>query len=932
MKKTIASVLLLLLGLQVWAQEISLSLKGATIETFVQAIQQKTEFTFVYGQDVVFNNAIDIDVKNAKLEVVLDKVLTPHNISYKINGKHITLRKNKEAEKALPWGQKSATSHTISGYIKDKASKETLIGATAFSANGRKGTVTNSYGFYSLTLPEGTDHIRFSYIGYEPQTLSIDLENDTIIIVEMLADNEIEEVVVEADRPETGTSSSRMGTTTMPVEMIKRQPALLGEPDVLKALQTLPGVQRGMVGTSGIHVRGGDSDQNLYLLDGVPLYNIDHILGFMSAFTPDAVKHVDFYKASFPSRYGGRLSSVIDVRTKDGDMQKWHGMGQIGTLSSHMSVEGPLRTDKTSFILSARRSYFDLLAAPLIKREQEIDRFLLNFYDINAKINHIFSDKDRLYASFYMGRDVLGIEYDETDNYGGTSSRENFYLDLRWGNTLGCLRWNHVFTPQLFSNVTFAYNRFNFGIKIENSSEDLWEGEVNYYDDKGNLIKEHRKITNRDEFKSKYNSGIDDLTAIMDFDYHPIPHHHVKFGGQYIMHTFRPSINVVSTLTASSDTTVTDKFKNNEDETIGNEFDLYAEDDMSIGDKWQLNGGLHATIFAVDGKVYSNVEPRLSTAYIITRGLRAKASYTTMHQYVHLLQTAPLSLPSDLWVPIDKKIKPMFSQQFSLGLSSNYLPTWEFTAEVYYKEMRHILDYKDGAGFSGKTQGWQELVSEGKGYSRGLELMARKTVGKTTGSASYTLSKTDRKFGVEVSGGQRFPYKFDRRNVMNITIMHKFGERIDVAASWNYMSGSWETVAKQMTTYITPAPNNYYYSQSNYLNQDDSEYRLTYEGDYYDRRNNYRLKPSHQLDLSVNINKKLKHSTRTLNISVINAYNRKNQDIVYAERKNIYKEVKTIDPDTGYITDGSEWIGKKTVLKQLSIIPIIPSISYTIRF
>lgn len=931
MKRTLVIGMLLLLSMKMWAQDISIAIKGATLESFVEAVQQKTDYTFVYGQDVSLDNAIDIDVKNAPLKTVLEKVLYPHNIKYNISGKHITLIKVKK-----PTSNDTNRTHTINGYIKDSTSRETLIGATAYSTQGGKGTVSNSYGFYSLTLPEGTDMIRFSYIGYEPQTLRIDLRCDTTVIIEMTADNRIEEVVVEADRPETGTASSRTGSTTMPVDKIKRQPALLGEPDVLKTLQTLPGVQRGMVGTSGIHVRGGSPDQNLYLLDGVPMYNIDHILGFMSAFTPDAVKHVDFYKASYPSRYGGRLSSVIDVRTKDGNMQHWHGMGQIGTLSSHMSIEGPIKKDKTSMIVSARRSYFDLLAGPIVKsQEEEVDKFALNFYDINAKVNHIINDNDRIYASFYMGRDVLGFGSKEKSNSTYSKSESIYDIDLRWGNTLGSLRWNHIFTPKLFSNFTIAYNRFNFGTKIDDIEE---EKRVVMTDDdldssaKPSPQKREWETIDKLDFRMRYNSGIDDMTAMMDLDYHPIPHHHVKFGGQYIRHTFRPSMTMISTLTASSDTTLHDKYNDNEDKKIGNEFDLYAEDDLRLGDRWQVNAGVHATLFAVDGKVYPNAEPRLSTSYSFAKGLRAKASYTTMHQYVHLLQTAPISMPSDLWVPIDKNIKPMFSQQVSMGLSSNTLAGWEFTAELYYKEMMNILEYKDGAGYTGSTRGWQELVAKGKGVSKGLELMASKIVGNTTGSASYTLSKTDRKFGNEVSGGKTFPYKYDRRNVANITLMHKFGERIDVAASWNYMSGSWETVAKQRTSYVTPEENGYHSLFPDESVERETDGMKTSEYDYYDRRNNYKLKPSHQLDMSINFNKKLKHCTRTLNISVVNVYNKKNQDLVYAKRKTMHKEITIEDPETGIYYTKEQETGKKTVLKQTSIIPIIPAISYTIRF
>ncbi|MCQ2204025.1 MAG: TonB-dependent receptor [Bacteroidales bacterium] len=928
MKTILKALAILFISISARAQEITLNMRNATLDDFVRATQRQTEMTFVYGQDITFEKPMMIDIKNAQLEDVLKKLMTPNGINYRISGKHITLTKKKSKSESQSQSDSKSTNnttttgnrtYTLSGYVKDKTSRETLIGATVYALDEHKGTVTNAYGFFSLTLHEGTRTLHVSYIGYEAQKHDIIVGEDMSMTFDLTADNKIEEITVEADRPETGAASSRTGATTIPVEMIRKQPALLGEPDVLKAIQSMPGVQRGMAGTSGVHVRGGSPDQNLYLLDGVPMYNIDHVLGFMSAFTPDAVKHVDFYKASFPARYGGRLSSVIDVRTKDGDMHNYHGMAQIGTLSSHLSVEGPIKEDKTSFIVSARRSYFDLIAGPIMKaQEPDISMFKLNFYDINAKVNHIFSDRDRIYASFYMGRDVLGIgekskEKNRFDEF-ETESKSLFETDMRWGNTLSSLRWNHIFNPKLFSNATLAFNRFNFSVKLTDMESTSYTA-LGYRDWDGTFHKHEQPYTTAEttHFKSDINSGIDDLTGIMDFDYHPTSHHHMKFGGQYIFHNFRPNISASSSYTSNNDTTFNDNFKNHDNKAQGNEFDLYADDDMSIGEKWQMSAGLHATLFAVKGKVYSNLEPRLSAAYQIARGWRLKGSYAMMHQYVHLLQSAPISLPSNLWVPIDKNIKPMVSNLVSIGASSNALSGWEFTLEAYYKEMRHILEYKDGEEFSGSSRNWQELVAEGRGRSRGIEMSARRTVGKTTGALSYTIAKTDRKFGSRVNAGKWFPYKYDRRHTANIVVMHKINDKIDIAATWNIMSGSYETVAKQRIILIDPQK-----KQS-----PDNVARVSYkEYDYFDSRNNYRLKPSHQMDISVNFHKQLKHFSRTLNVSIINVYNHHNQDMVRTERNAKYKEVDGMIVDEGY----------KTTLYQTSILPIVPAISYTLHF
>ncbi len=870
----INALLMVVSILPISAQDISISLKDATLETFVKCVQQQTNYTFIYGQDVEFDYAVNIEVKNAPLERILADILTPQHISFKISKLHISLVKN--ASQGNPPGKENKPMHTISGYIKDASSRETLIGATAYSIDNHKGMVTNAYGFFSLTLPEGVNHIHFSYIGYESQTHSINFKEDVEMIVNLVSDNKLEEITIEADRPETGIASSRTGATTMPVDRIKSQPALLGEADVLKSLQILPGVQQGIGGMSNIYVHGGSPDQNLYMLDGVPMYNIDHMLGFVSAFSSDVTKNVDFFKASFPARYGGRLSSVIDVRTKDGNMQNWHTEAQIGILSAHLTVEGPLVKDKTSILISGRQSLIHL-ADPLINN---ITGTALGtrFTDINVKVNHIFTNKDRIFASFYLGRDRQHSSDDYIKNI----------MDAKWGNTLGAFRWNHVFSPKLFSNTTLSFNHF-------------YSNEASAY---GNYSYNYGQPLVKSDVEIVQKSKIDDISATIDFDYHPIPHHHIQFGGQYTNHTYSPQIREMETLVSLNDSVTRDYSIKDNGETHCNEVSLYAEDDFSIKKLVQMNIGIRAVLFATDNRTYCNVEPRLSSAINIASGLKTKASYTMMHQYVQLLQTNRLAMPSDIWLPISEKFKPMISNQFSVGIYYSGVKFWEFSAEAYYRDMRNILDFRDNTIYNGNTAKWENLVSAGKGYSEGIEFFARKTEGRTTGSVSYTLAKTNRKFDKSINNGHWFPYRYDRRHTANITISHQITKDIDIVASWFYASGIWETISRQITSYATPVENS-------------NEYLFEQNYGYCDRRNNYRLDPSHRLDICANFHKKLKHASRILSIGLVNAYCHKNPDYAFNKYERWYED---------------DELNSQLVLCQQSLIPILPSITYTIKF
>ncbi len=846
--------------------------------------------TLVYGQDVHLNHPIQIDPDDPRpLNQILDESLKGTGITYRITRNHILLFAPSEDNKP------KNISHTLYGYVIDQESKENLIGANVYVPIYLKGTSSNEFGYFSITLPEGESLIETSYIGYQKDSRILNLTKDTLITIPLRLNHSLGEVVIQSDRPDTGSHSSRLGAMTIPVQQIQNTPTLLGEADVIKSLQLLPGVQPTFSGQSNISVRGGDADQNLFLLDGMMLYNVEHTMGFESAFMPDAVKHVDFYRSSFPARYGGRLSSVTDVRTKDGDMQHYHGLFSIGLLSSHLSFEAPLVKDRTALIVSARRSYADwLINAMKNPLEISLDRLGLFFYDFNAKVNHKFGDKDRLYLSLYRGRDEIRARDRQTNEYQSYKSTDLTTIDLHWGNTLYNLRWNHLFSPNLFANLSVGYNRFQLSNFFELNNREYKSGDL-YSEQLSNM---------------RYKSGIDDMTANLDFDYHPHLGHHIQFGAQYTLHQFHPEVQSSQVKTFVSDNVSTDEFfKNNNQSISGYEFALYAEDDMNIGTRWQMNAGLRASVFTTQGKSFPALEPRISLCHMMDSDWRAKLSYSLMHQYVHKITSSQIASPSDLWGPVTKNMKPMTAHQWATGMSYDGLPGWEFDADAYLKEMYNVIDVIDGANFYGNSKAWETKVTSGRGRAYGIELSAQKTTGRITGMLNYTLAKTDRWFpnGL-VNSGRKYPYRYDRRHVVHFFMRYQLSHNIDLNASWNFASGALVTVAKQQTAYIEPDGN-------------------MFEESYYSGRNNYRMEPTHQLDLGINFHHTTRHGERIWNISLMNAYHHLNQDMIFTSIKTEY-EIKGYNPDGMPITERKE----KRILKQFTVIPILPSFTYTYKF
>jgi outer membrane receptor for ferrienterochelin and colicin len=777
---------------------------------------------------------------------------------------------------SLHVGGVQAQKATVSGYIRDADSGETLIGANVYSVQtGQQftGTTSNSYGFYSLTLNGDSASLVFSYVGFQPLPVKFKLTRDTVIVA-ALPSVVLNEVVVRADRAEEIQKTTRMSTLTVPVDQLKRLPAMMGEVDVVKVLQLLPGVQGGSEGSTGLYVRGGGPDQNLLLLDGVPIYNASHFFGFFSTFNADAIHHVELVKGGFPARYGGRLSSVVDISLKDGNAHALHGQATVGIIAAKAMLEGPIKKDKTSFLVSFRRSYLNFIqswgmykaAGPIVNN--------YFFYDLNAKINHKINTRNRIYLSVYNGQDKADTDTEAQYSDANVELSTASLSSLGWGNLVSALRWNHVFHDKLFANISATYSQYDFRVLNETTRTDY---------------RPATQVTELQFYKSDYRSGITDWATKIDFDFMPNPAHYVRFGVHGIQHDFAPGVLALKSskpIGATPNTTT----------NIGAiELSAYMEDDWAITEKIKVNAGVHASTFLVEGKSYPSLQPRLSSRFLLSPDWSLKASYSAMQQNIHLLSNAGIGLPTDLWVPATKAIRPQTANQAALGFAYNMRNDYEISVEGYYKNMKNVIEYKDGASYLSAGQDWQTKVETGTGESYGAELFIQKKVGKINGWVGYTLAWNNRQFA-NLNEGMPFPYRYDRRHDAKIVISYLPDERFNFGLTWVYGTGNAVTVP--LVSYANSAlplssvPDN----------------RNVW---IYSSRNGFRMGDYHKLDLSATytiVRNRLKHS---FNLSVYNAYARKNP---------FYLELQSLEPTF------------QKALIQVSLFSIVPSLSYSIQF
>ena len=773
---------------------------------------------------------------------------------------------------------------TVSGYVREMGSQEALIGVNVYLPGTTTGTTTNTYGFYSLTLPvQDSVRLAYSFVGYETIGRTVTLHTNQTQNVFLMPGRVLAEVAVKAATTgEKVSESAQMSTIDVPISQIKKIPAFLGEKDVLKVLQLMPGVQKGSEGQTGIYVRGGGPDQNLIILDDAVVYNANHLFGFFSVFNGDAIKSVELIKGGFPARYGGRLSSVIDLNMKDGNREKLHGEGGIGLIASRLMLEGPLtKNKKGSFLVSGRRTYLDIIAAPLIARETNGE---LNagyyFYDLNAKANYDFSPKDKLYLSGYFGR----------DKFYARDNTQNSETGLNWGNATGTLRWNHLFNQKLFSNLSLIFSDYKFQIAaVEKGTNDA------------------------ETYSLRYNSGIRDFSLKYDVDYYPTPQHSVRMGLQSTYHRFTPSAVVLQNAIISQSI---DNVSNIDVLESG----IYVEDTWRPSSRLRMNGGLRLSYFQGSGVGYLRPEPRISAAFTVKPDLSVKASYALMNQYVHLLSNTGIGLPTDLWVPTTDRVKPQQSQQVALGVAKDFSDKGlTLTVEGYYKTMNNIINYKEGASFlliNDPTQAnnvrWEDNVTAGRGWSYGAEFLLQKKVGRFSGWAGYTLSWTQWQFA-ELNGGQPFYPRYDRRHDVSLVGIYELSKRITLSAVWIYGTGNALTVP--VGRYDTYRPTNtLIYGGTPGIIQSFFQNVRTVD-DYGTQKNTFRAEAYHRFDVSIQFHKQKKHHERTWEISFYNLYNRRNPFFYRLES-----------------VAATATVPARTALFRYSVFPIVPAISYNFKF
>jgi TonB dependent receptor-like, beta-barrel/CarboxypepD_reg-like domain/TonB-dependent Receptor Plug Domain len=761
--------------------------------------------------------------------------------------------------------------YTLSGYIRDSLSGETLIAASIVIDGQGKGVNSNQYGFYSITLPEGTYPVTVSFVGYHVLQSSITLTQNTVLNFSLLQRSVLQEVIVSSRRKDGNVENAQMGKIDLSMNQIKSVPVIFGEVDILKTMQLLPGVRNAGEGNTGLYVRGGGPDQNLIMLDDAIVYNTGHLFGFFSIFNSDAIKNTSLIKGGMPAQYGGRLSSVLDVAMKEGNMKKFEAEGGIGLIASRLSVQGPIKKEKASFIISARRTYIDVLVKPFIKESSDFYGSGYHFYDLNTKVNYKFSDKDRLYLSGYFGRDVFTFN----------NTRRSFKANIPWGNATATLRWNHVFNRKLFSNTTVVYNDYGFSF-----------GAV------------------QNDFALKLSSGIRDWNAKLDFDYYPSPQHRIKFGGLFTYHTFVPNV-----LTGNQGDTEFEP--NNEGTKYASETALYLQDDWEISTKLKLHAGLRYSSFTqlgpytiydrdVNGnktdsteyghwqpiKTYGGFEPRLTLRYSLSGETSLKGSVTRNLQYIHLVTNAGSTLPTDLWVPSTYRVQPQISWLYALGVFKNFdNNSYETSLEVYYKTMDNQIEYAEG--YTPSLQDPEEEFVFGKGWSYGAEFFVNKRRGKLTGWVGYTLSWTWRQFNA-LNAGRKYPAKYDRRHDLSVVGIYELSKKWKFSAVFVYGSGNATTLPER------------FYIVSGVLTQE------------YSKINKYRLPAYHRFDLSATLTPKQKPNKRLHTswvFSIYNVYSRLNPYFIYFDQ--------TGNPLMGTL---------KVEATQVSLFPIIPSVTWNFKF
>lgn len=864
-------------------QNVNVNAVNTDAEKVFTAIMRQTGKNFVYSSDILKGVKVSLDAKNEPLPKVLGRMFADTDITFKIKGNNVILSKRAVKKNII-----------VSGYVREDGNGEALIGAIVRDNVSGRAVMTNAAGFYSIEVNPGDAALTFSFPTFETVTIKREILKSTKIDVGMREATDedgktLSEITVIADKNKSlAMESTDIGRLNLNQSDILTTPTLFGESDVVKTLQLQPGVSAGIEGLAGMYVHGGANDENLYMLDNVPLYQINHFGGLFSAFNTEAIKNVDFYKSTFPAKYAGRLSSIMEVHTKDGDLYNHHGSFKLGLTSGAFQIDGPIFKNKTTYSFAVRRSWYDVLTVPALaifnavrqdKENKLIARYA--FTDVNAKITHRFSERSSLHAMFYFGEDYLKGGSEETHNEDDDlTTFDKDVSTLRWGNIVGALGWNYEFSNRLFGEFTLAYTNYRSSLRREDESK----------------INKPEEIIKDDYRDYRSTNGITDLSFRADLGWNPSDFCNLDFGFNATRHSFLPQNTRASlvkkgeTINAASTKSSINAFSSA----------AYINADFHIGPSLRLNAGMNMGLFHISSNTHLSLDPRVALLWRISESVNVKAGWSRMSQYVHQLTESSISLPTDQWVPISEDFKPQRSDKVSI--SSNYITEngYTFSVEGYWKWMKNVIDYRDDYYLYPTGTLWTKLLCSGSGTAKGIDFKVSKSFGKISGHVSYSLLWADRRFD-EKNGGRRFPARFDNRHKINVAANWEINGKWSVNAAWTGMSGNMTTLQVQNYDildipgipyyhygHISPGGNSHYYGFIALGNE----------------INNYRLPFYHRLDLSAS--RKTKHGMWTF--SLYNAYCNMN--------------VISIKPNDNEWKDGKPF-------QKFRLIPVIPSVSYT---
>lgn len=857
---------------------------NASIETCLQQFSQQTGLKLAYSKALFpADKKISLRLKNQSRKKVLQRILTDVSLDFKVVGSQLVFF----------YKAKAPPLRTISGYLTNVETGEKLIAANIYHPDSRNGTTTNEQGFYSLTLRAGKQRLLFSYLGMQNKEAEINLQQNTRLDVELTPSLTLQEVVVTSRISDSLNPPITISTNDLTPERYNTLPTLGGEVDVIRLAHLIPGVQTGADGVGGIHVRGGSPDQNLVLLDGVTLYNPSHMAGVFSVFNSSAVKSAQLIKGSFPARYGGRLSSVLDVRTKEGNRKNFSREISLGITSAKVSIEGPIKKDTSSFILSYRRSLLNFYVRPIserIKNDKGQNGFSeYSFFDLNAKVNIALGQKDELFASFYRGSDDFENQTQKSSVglMQDFSFSEDNIQELNWGNTAGALRWNHIFSDKLFSNTRLTYSRYAF------ESQD-------FYSYRDTVISQESSVQ---EFSlGRFNTLIEDVGLFIDLDYVASPQHYWRMGVSAIRHRFQPGLSAftgnaqVSLPDVALLFSFLDSINNPVVET--NEYNVYLEDQWQPTQDLMIKIGLRSSIWNVHGTTYTSLEPRVSSIYRLNPRWQFKSSFTYMTQYLHLLTTSGIGLPNDFWVPSTERVAPQRAWQVGAGFDHRFSDDIGLEVEAYYKRLDDVIAYQEGSSLTFiDAENYEDNVTTGVGWSYGIEALLSKKLGKTTGWIGYTLAWSRRQFD-EVNQGRAFPFQFDRRHNIKLVLSHRFNDRWTLSGNWVYSSGIAITLPISENEVLIP-----------------DIFPRPVPGVNFGPKNSFRLPAYQRLDIGASYTFGKKIYEQLLNFGIYNVYNQQNPLYYRLSRGDELNQSQ-----------------RSRQFVQVSLLPVTPYVSYQIRF